>query len=79
MKKFILVFLFMTASLYSQSNEIDNLLLKINQSKNPTLKKELIEQLKIKLAKRNKKVQEESDAIIKAKSKLPTKTFKLEN
>lgn len=79
MRKLILIFLFMTASLYSQSNEIDNLLLKINQTKNPTLKKELIEQLKVKLAKRNKKVQEESDAIIKAKSKLPTKTFKLEN
>lgn len=79
MKKLILVLLFITVSLYSQSNEIDNLLLKINQSKNPTLKKELIEQLKVKLAKRNKKVQEESDAIIKAKSKLPTKTFKLEN
>ncbi|MGA1933341.1 hypothetical protein ACH5BF_11615 [Arcobacter sp. YIC-464] len=78
MKKFIIAFLFISTTLFSQSNEIDTLLLKINQTKNPMEKKELLEELKVKLAKRNIKAQEESNAIIKAKSKLPSKAFKLE-
>lgn len=63
---------------FSQTLEIDKLLLQIHQSKNLSEKKELINQLKKELANKNKKVQEESNAIIKAKSKLPTKTFKIE-
>lgn len=78
MRKFIIAFLFISTTLFSQSNEIDTLLLKINQTKNPMEKKELLEELKVKLAKRNIKAQEESNAIIKAKSKLPSKAFKLE-
>lgn len=82
MKKLIIISLLVTLNtVFAQTgniNTIDNLLLKINQTKNPVEKKQLIEKLKTKLAKRNKKVQEESNAIIKAKSKLPTKTFSLE-
>ncbi|MGP2657489.1 hypothetical protein ACOJTA_10645 [Malaciobacter sp. WC5094] len=75
---FILLF-FISTSSFSQTTQIDNLLLKINQTKNPIEKKELINQLKLELANKNKKAQEESNAIIKAKSKLPSKTFKIEN
>ncbi|MFK2823288.1 hypothetical protein [Arcobacter sp. YIC-80] len=75
---FILLF-FISTSSFSQTTQIDNLLLKINQTKNPIEKKELINQLKLELANKNKKAQEESNAIIKAKSKLPSKAFKIEN
>jgi len=75
---FILLFIISTSS-FSQTTQIDNLLLKINQTKNPIEKKELINQLKLELAIKNKKAQEESNAIIKAKSKLPSKAFKIEN
>lgn len=54
---------------------MDKLLEKVNQASNPQEKKELIEKLKKELANKNKKAREESDAIIKAKEKMPNKFF----
>ncbi len=78
-KALIFIFLIiLCTSSFSQSTKIDNLLLQIHESKDSVEKKELINQLKEELATKNIKAQEESNAIIKAKSKLPTKSFKIE-
>ena len=62
--------------IFANANEIDNLLEKINEAKSKIIKKELIEELKIKLAKVNKDDKEQADAIRKAKLKIPLKNFK---
>jgi hypothetical protein len=64
----------MTNVLCASSKEMDSLLEKINQAPK-TEKKVLIESLKKKLAASNKKAQEEADAIIKAKQKMPLHPF----
>lgn len=67
----ILFLLFQTGLLFAENKEVDALSEKVNQAKNFKEKKELIEELKLKLAKRNKQEREEADAIIKAKQKIP--------
>lgn len=62
--------------IYANVNVIDNLLEKINEAKNKTIKNQLIEELKIKLAKMNKYDREQADAIRKAKLKIPLKKYK---
>lgn len=75
--KFILIFIFfITTIMFAENKEVDNLLEKVNQAKTAKEKKELIEKLKIKLAITNKKAREESDAIIKAKQKIPLNIYK---
>jgi hypothetical protein len=76
-KKILIICLFFTTSiLLGQNKEVDNLLEKVNQAPTTKVKKVLIEQLKEKLAKENKKVRAEADAIIKAKQKIPLKIYK---
>lgn len=75
-KKFILIFLLFTTSfVFAENKEVNKLLEKVNQAPNKEEKKELIEELKEKLATENKKVKEKTDAIIKAKEKIPLKTY----
>ncbi len=62
--------------LYAQNKEVNTLLEKVNQAPSNNERKELIEELKEKLAAENKKAREEADAIIKAKEKMPIKIFK---
>lgn len=59
-----------------QKNEVEVLLEKVIQTQKKEEKKELIENLKQKLAKKNRQAREESDAIIKAKQKIPLKTYR---
>jgi len=74
--KLLVISLFLnTPFLLAQDKEVDTLLEKVNQAPNATEKKELIEKLKEKLAKKNKKAREEADAIIKAKQKIPAKIY----
>lgn len=74
-KSLIILFLFSTTSLFAQTKEVDKLLEKVNQASTPQEKKELIEKLKKELATKNIKARQESDAIIKAKEKMPNKLF----
>jgi hypothetical protein len=67
--------LFLTNMLFAQNKEVNTLLEKVHQAPNVEVKKELIEELKEKLAIQNKKAREEADAIIKAKSKIPLKIY----
>lgn len=73
--KTLIVFLFCLTALYAQTKKVDNLLEKVNQASTPQEKKLLIEKIKEELAKKNKKAREESNAIIKAKAKMPLKPF----
>ncbi|ADG93817.1 hypothetical protein Arnit_2165 [Arcobacter nitrofigilis DSM 7299] len=74
-KLMLILFLFLSINLFAQTKDVDKLLEKVNQASNPQEKKELIEKLKKELANKNKKAREESDAIIKAKEKMPNKFF----
>ena len=74
-KSILLLFLLTTNTLFAENKEVSTLLEKVNQAHNKEKKKELIEELKIKLANENKKVRQEADAIIKAKKKLPLKIY----
>ncbi len=58
-----------------QTDDVDKLLEKVHHAKTSDEKKELLEQLKKKLATKNQKAQQESDAIIKAKRKVPLKMY----
>lgn len=73
--KYAMCFILTASYLYASDIKIDNLLEKAHQSKSEGEKKMLIEQLKSELAKVNKQAREESDAIIEAKKKIPTKLF----
>lgn len=73
-KSILLVSLAMS-SIYANDTQVDNLLEKAHQASTKEEKKILIEKLKSELAKVNKKAREESDAIIEAKKKIPTKLF----
>ncbi len=77
LNKTLSIILFFTVSMsFAEVKKVDVLFEKIDQSSNPQEKKELIEKLKKKLAKENKKAQEEADAIIKAKEKMPQRLYK---
>ncbi len=74
--KLLTIFLFLkTSLLLAQSNDIDNLLEKVNQASSKKDKEALIEKLKQKLANKNKKARQEAEAIIKAKQKIPAKIY----
>ena len=60
----------------SGKNSVGILLEKITQAKQKKERKNLIEDLKKKLAKKNIQAQQESDAIIKAKQKIPLKIYR---
>lgn len=74
-KLIIFILMFLSTMLLSEDKEVDTLLVKINQEENLIVKKELIEALKVKLAKVNKQAQEEADAIIKARLKIPLNNY----
>ncbi len=74
--KYILIFFFCClTSLFAQNKEVSTLLQKVTQSKDIKEKKELLKILKEKLAKKNKEARQKADAIIKAKHKIPFKTY----
>lgn len=73
--KTLIVFLFCLTTLFAQTKRVENLLEKVNQASTPQEKKQLIEKIKIELAKKNIKAREEANAIIKAKEKMPLKPF----
>ena len=72
----IVALLFSQSILIAQNKEVSNLLEKVNQAPKSNERKELIEELKEKLAAENKKARQEADAIIKAKEKMPIKIYK---
>lgn len=75
--KYLISFLLLSSTiLFAQTLNVDNLMEKVNQSADPKEKKELIEKLKKQLAKKNKQAQDEANAIIRAKQKIPSKTYK---
>ena len=75
-RKFIVIIPFFIGILtFAETKEVDKLFEKVNQAPSPQVKKELIEELKIKLAEKNKKAREEADAIIKAKQKIPLNIY----
>lgn len=74
--KLLIILIFISTNItLAQTNQIDLLLEKVNQTKSKEEKKELIKKLKEELSNKNKKAQEEANAIIKAKEKLPSKGF----
>ena len=73
--RYIFLVVFSTISIYANDTQVDNLLEKAHQASTQEEKRVLIEKLKSKLAQINKKAREESDAIIDAKKKIPTKLF----
>ncbi len=75
-KLIVISLLFTTNIIFAEDIEVNILLEKVNQAPNSEVKKELIEELKEKLANENKKAREEADAIIKAKKKIPLKIYK---
>lgn len=66
---------FFLISLEAADLKVDTLLEKVHHAKTKTDKKLFLEQLKKELAGINKKEREESDAIIEAKKKVPSKLF----
>lgn len=76
MKKIIsMLFLIFFSTINAQELEVDKLLQKINTTKDKKQKQELIKQLKKTLANKNIKEMQEANAIIKAKQKIPSKTY----
>lgn len=75
LKVFFLLIFFMFNISFAQTKEVDTLLEKVNQETNINQRKELLEDLKIKLAKANKKAREEADAIIKERQKIPLSKY----
>lgn len=75
----ILCFFFLTTVVYAEDTKVDILLEKIQQSKTKEEKQNLLSQLKIELAKINKQSRDESNAIVEAKKKLPSKPFNTDN
>jgi hypothetical protein len=80
MKRYLLILIFLIFSninLQAENVNVDILLEKVQEAKSQEQRRSLISQLKLQLAKTNKKAREESNAIIKAKKKLPSKLFKV--
>lgn len=74
----IIVFIGFFSSSSANNIKIDTLLEKIQQTKNTKEKQKLLNQLKIKLSQINKQAREESNAILDAKKKIPSKPFNLQ-
>ena len=75
----IVFFLFLTSLVQGQDTKVDILLEKVQQSKTKEDKSIFLNQLKLELARINQKARDESNAIIEAKKKLPTKLFNEKN
>jgi len=75
LKLLLLSSIFFVTLVFAENKEVDTLVEKVNQALTPQEKKELIEQLKVKLAEKNRKAREEADAIIKAKQKMPQQIY----
>lgn len=75
----IIILLLFTIVVNAQDTKVDILLEKVQQSKSKKEKQAFISELKVELAKINKKARDESNAIIDAKKKLPLKFFNDEN
>jgi len=75
LKNFAFIVFLVTVS-FGEVKEVDKLFEKVNHASDPKEKKQLIEELKKKLAQENIKKREEADAILKAKEKLPNKPYK---
>ncbi len=75
LKIFAFIVFLVTVS-FGEVKEVDKLFEKVNHASDPKEKKQLIEELKKKLAQENIKKREEADAILKAKEKLPNKPYK---
>jgi len=74
--KGLILFLFLSSiTLFGENRDIHNLLEKVHQEANMQEKQKLIEELKQKLARVNKNIQEEAEAIMKAKTKSPLSTY----
>lgn len=67
---------FLTIIVEAKDTQVDNLLEKVQHANTQEEKNLLIEKLKEKLSNINKKAREESNAIIEAKKKIPSKLFK---
>lgn len=76
LKLLTLLFIISSTISFIQADNIDVLLEKANQAKSKNEKEELINKLKKELANKNKKAQEEANAILKAKEKIPTSKYK---
>ncbi len=72
---FIFIVFLVTVS-FGEMKEVDKLFEKVNHASDSKEKKQLIEELKKKLAEENIKKREEANAILKAKEKLPNKPYK---
>ena len=82
MKSFLshtILFFLLTLVLNAKDKKIDILLEKVQQSKTKEDKSIFLNQLKLELARINQKARDESNAIIEAKKKLPTKLFNEKN
>ena len=75
LKLLTLLFIISSTISFIQADNIDVLLEKANQAKSKNEKEELINKLKKELANKNKKAQEEANAILKAKEKIPTSKY----
>lgn len=75
LKLLLISSIFFITLVFAENKEVDTLVEKVNQALTPQEKKELIEQLKVKLAEKNRKAREEADAIIKAKQKMPQQIY----
>ncbi len=73
------LFLLFVSVIEAQDTKVDILLEKVQQSKTKEEKNILISELKVELARINKKARDESNAIIDAKKKLPSKPFNVQN
>lgn len=73
-----MLFFILTTLVEGQDTKVDILLEKVQQSKSKKEKQTFISELKIELARINKKERDESNAIIDAKKKLPLQLFNVE-
>lgn len=71
----LFMMVFFLTSLEASELKVDTLLEKVHHAKTKKDKKLFLEQLKKELADINKNEREESDAIIEAKKKVPSKLF----
>ena len=74
--RLIIFSLFFVSTVFSMNLDIDSLAEKVVQEKNTNKKEQILDQLKTKLAKANKKAKELAAAVIREKRKLPLTAFK---
>ncbi len=77
MKSFLIftILFVVTVNSYCENIELAPLLEQIDRTTNIDEKNKLLDELKKKLAQKNKKAREEADAIIEAKKKIPLKVY----